>query len=367
MPPRASRAPRSQPATAEVGGVCRRRVWRATENSATNFKDHTDRSTTAQLHLRGHHQAPTAGSPTSLLDAANRQSKRRRRYARATMTSPERAAATDLRRTLSTIGSGFDGVPAFVGHHAALTTALHTAACSKGFSPTKGDAVVQANLLMRHVNQDLWALQTLAVRMTREHRLMTAKDSDSAAYFLFMSCDVHLFLVEARSLLDYLAQLIALAAHQPGQIKVTSFNALRNWVAEHPARLDRVLGLDLAGLVRGCTWFDEVKASRDAVVHRGGEALCMWSGTDEISFDLLMVPQPARVLRHIWKSRTGPFGDFRVYAALCFGRLVALVEDAASIVRARLPLSSTNGSQISHTGLGILKEWMLLALERLEG
>lgn len=178
-------------------------------------------------------------------------------------------------------------------------------------------------------------------------------DLDQFVWMYFCTSDIVAFHVQMRSVFDYLARFLSSLSRKRG-VAPETFDKLRRWIAK-PGR-ERLLGGEVAKVLGDCEWFEDLRAVRDDLVHRGA---------DTVAF-----PEAGRILFqvHTGISRrvlipevmfNDNVADFELYAGLLWARLVVFLEDlAAALVRAQLVTRAEPGEvKAYNSGLGYLREW----------
>ena len=153
----------------------------------------------------------------------------------------------------------------------------------------QGTASQELTDKLRFTLQDLNNVNTILVRLNWYKTLWDQEGFDNLWRY-FAACDINLFYIELRSIFDYIAQVIRLVSDCPGQVTDKGFRKLRNWV--NKGSNDARIGQDLAEFVRSCSWFDELRGIRDAIVHQGSVTLAF--------------PEKNRLLFQVYGARMGP-------------------------------------------------------------
>jgi hypothetical protein len=206
---------------------------------------------------------------------------------------------------------------------------------------------------LRFVRQDLWNVGAIILRLDW-YKTLWNQEGFGDLWRWFAPCDIDLFHIEVRSAFDYVAKIVRLVSDSPGQVPDKSFRRLKNWVAKGN-NASRV-GKDLAEFVLCCDWFDDLRDTRDTLVHRGGFTLAF--------------PEKKRILFQVYrgmgpKIRTSEVMynenvvDFELYAGLYCGYLIAYLEELALQVQARSDLTAHPGRTKDYGfGLKILQGWI---------
>lgn len=204
-----------------------------------------------------------------------------------------------------------------------------------------------------YVHQDVWNLETIALRMEWQKGLISRGELDKLLGSQFAACDIDLFHIQYRSLFDHLAKIIGILSGRPGTMP-DSFRKLGDWVhrPENSNRIDN----DLARVVASCDWFTDMREVRDSIVHRDGRTL--------------VFPEDNRILFQVHEGFRNKVNipeimvnenivDFELYAGLLAGYLISYLEDVSEIAQRRLELRKIGRDAKSyHGGLTVIYEWI---------
>lgn len=169
--------------------------------------------------------------------------------------------------------------------------------------------------------------------MTTMCRSESLSSDDWEAY---VQADVHAFHVECRSLFDAVAAAVCSVASKKKQIPETFYD-LQKACRINRARLDSLIGADLAQLLVSTEWFISLRDRRDFIVHNRRDALVRLDRqTDKILFRTMFASQ--------LDDYTGPpefaFEEdwilFQPYAGYYLGRLLYFLDVFTEIVTKRL-------------------------------
>lgn len=202
-------------------------------------------------------------------------------------------------------------------------------------------------------NARLWQLTTLVLRLNYERAQWVRGDLPDGLWRPFAECDIRLYHVELRSLLDHVAECMNWIAPKPGQID-ESFTTLYEKLPKYESRL----GPGLAGLVRRCTWYPYMQEMRDDITHSSPLTL--------------VFPIPGRITFQVYAPGRGPrvlpgfmyndaIIDFEKYAAMQMANVFCLLDDLGQIGLASLPAAGPQ-SRNQHSGYGVLRAWILSLL-----
>jgi hypothetical protein len=183
---------------------------------------------------------------------------------------------------------------------------------------------------------------------------------DHTAWMFFSGCDVEHFYIVVRSLFDDLSLLCSKMAVKKGECPET-FNDLFRWCT-NGSRADRILGEDLAATIRTCAWFEQIRETRDGIVHFGAFTLAL-PGHDTVSFRVEAGPRSSQVLPELMTNEN--VGDFDLFCAWVIGNLAVTLDRVGSIGLARLaidqPVYETSG-RLAHR---IARQYLIRLQDRL--
>lgn len=252
-----------------------------------------------------------------------------------------------LNFSLSTIHEDESGRLYSSGHFIDLTSDLHA-------NVVTGNEDVRSLANYFHcVHQDVWNLETIALRMEWQKGLISRGELDKLLGSQFAACDIDLFHVQYRSLFYHLAKIIGILSTRPGTVP-DSFRKLREWVSR-PENSNRIAD-DLTRVVASCDWFTDMREVRDSIVHRDGRTL--------------VFPEENRILFQVHEGFKNKVNipeimfnenivDFELYAGLLMGYLIAYLEDVSKIAQRRLELKKIGWDAKSyHGGLRVIHEWV---------
>ncbi len=149
---------------------------------------------------------------------------------------------------------------------------------------------------------------------------------DDNTWFRYVQSDIHTFHAEMRSLFDTIAVL--LTELSPESHGGDSFARFRDMTSPF-SRKKQTLTPEIKNLVAHCDWFDQLRNTRDAIMHDEKDAWVLWRTDDHILFKLTYGEKfknsglaDNRCLKYfLWHD----WIDFRPYAGYYIGRLIAFL------------------------------------------
>ena len=208
------------------------------------------------------------------------------------------------------------------------------------------------------INQDISNIMMIVFRLKWLNDLWTRDDIDNTLWMKFSECDISFFHIKFRSLFDHLAKIVASISDTPKQIKIASFERLKNWLKKSDDNVKK-LGNDLAQFVLSCEWFDSIKQVRESIVHHGDFPL-VFLVKRRILFNLYkkIKKRERNFLPKILMYNNNVV-DFELYGGLYIGYLIAYLEEFSKLAYPRLSLKRIGGdSRAGLLGLQLVKEWI---------
>ncbi len=171
----------------------------------------------------------------------------------------------------------------------------------------------------------------------------------------YASVDIEHFHIEHRSIMDYVAELVAHIANKYGKVPET-YRKLMNWVSKAGNR--NRLGEDLAMVVESARWFPDLRGIRDSLIHRGGFTLVFGSPRDGILFQVLK-DHVKNLIDHKFLMFNENVVYFDRYAAIYLARLFVFLELLAETIYQRHEFNSIGHSaSCSSPGFYTVVGWM---------
>lgn len=214
----------------------------------------------------------------------------------------------------------------------------------------------QPAILISYIVHDIWNIGTII------HRLSWLRTASIDEKFLdnmwlpYASVDIEHFHVELRSIMDYVAKIVARIANKYGQVPET-FRKLLNWVSQSQGNRNR-LGEDLATVVESARWFLHLRGVRDTLIHSGGFTLVFGSPKDGILFQVFKDH-----IKNLIDHKTLMFNEnvvyFERYAAIYLAHLFVFLELLAEVIYQRHELKPIgHGASCSSPGFYFVVGWM---------
>lgn len=134
---------------------------------------------------------------------------------------------------------------------------------------------------IHNINHDLWQIAALMSRLVWMREMTRDGDLHESVWRVYSQLDIEHYYVQLRSVLDYLAVLIAESAPKRGQLP-TSFRSLRESIGKYGQKVHPEIAL----MVSSAHWFDELRAIRDSIVHDGAQPMVFSDSNDWLLFQV---------------------------------------------------------------------------------
>ena len=211
-------------------------------------------------------------------------------------------------------------------------------------------------ILIKYIIQDIWNIGTIIHRLTWLRSASIDEKFLEDMWLPYVSVDIEHFHVEFRSIMDYVAEIVAHTANKPGQVP-ESFQKLFNWVSRKPGSRKRI-GEDLALVVESATWFPYLRGVRDSLIHSGSYTLVFGSPKDGILFQVFK-DNFKNLISHDCLMFNPNVAYFERYATIFLSHLFLFLELLAESVYQRYQIQSIGqGATCSSPGFHIIVDWM---------
>jgi hypothetical protein len=221
--------------------------------------------------------------------------------------------------------------------------------------------LIPESRLMRYIDQDLWNIETMCEKVDWVSLLFTQNVLNEMQYMRFIQTDLDSFLIEIRSIFDYISKILTILSQNPKQVRGEgeSFNKLFNWLSKKKTNLG-IFGEDLGNLVLCCDWFYDIKDLRDDKTHRGANTL-IFPNKNEILFQVYKGWEKQVEVNEIMFNEN--VVNFRRYAGLIIGYLYNYLEIIAKTIEPKIKLKTYGADFRSyHPGLKNTHKWISVLL-----
>lgn len=208
--------------------------------------------------------------------------------------------------------------------------------------------------LLNRITFDLWNVSTLVERLEWSRLSALSVPHIREQWRQYTAVDIDHFHTEVRSIMDYLAQAVGHAVGRPGNIP-GSFRKLRRRIDNYR----EIIPPTIIDLIAAATWFDEIRAVRDAIVHKGALTLVFENPKDGILFQVVR-PGTANMIVHQALQYNQNVVRFDRYCAYYFAHVVWFLEGMFSSMTSEIGLSQHNLNARSYSlGNSVIRGWML--------
>jgi hypothetical protein len=202
---------------------------------------------------------------------------------------------------------------------------------------------------IRKVAGELSTLYTIAERCDWQKQCAEKAWLDHLEWLYFTVCDVEHFIIVLRALFDHVAAVCANCSTRPGQTPKT-FHDLVKWT-EASDRGTRILGEGLFNLVRDTKWFEDIRVTRDGIVHHGTRTIAIPS-SESIAFQIL-TGRPNNLPAGFLADSN--MTDLEMFMGWTLGNLEVMFDQLALIVLGRIGFSQVTG-QSSRRGYKVVRD-----------
>jgi len=223
---------------------------------------------------------------------------------------------------------------------------------------------------VNHINKDIWNIGTIIHRLHWHRTTSINQEFFEMTWSSWARIDIEHFHIELRSIMDYVAEIVKIAANKYGQIKENSFEALLNWISKSPGHRKR-LGEDLASFVKKAeNWFFDLRDVRNNLIHYGGDTIIFGSRKDGILFQIYKHRKDKiefKSISHDSLMFNPNVIYFERYAAIFLSNLFVFLDHLAILIYKKYQSQYIEREAGSHSaGFIIIVDWMKQLKEILE-
>jgi hypothetical protein len=203
------------------------------------------------------------------------------------------------------------------------------------------------------ITHDIWNMAALAERAEWTRNLALEGSISHGRWRTFSSLDIEHFLVQARSIMDHVAEILKYATAKREQTP-GSFHALRHHLVKHEHRLPPGVGK----LIASASWFDQLRDVRDSLVHMGAKSTVFGEAHEGILFQVY----GTNALRYVEERdcmHSESVVKFDLYAAMLTGNILYFLEQLGLLLESKERLRLRIGqARVYSPGFQVLKQWM---------
>lgn len=200
---------------------------------------------------------------------------------------------------------------------------------------------------------DLWAALTVMMRVEWQRQARRDGHLDEMRWMYFVAADLRELHVALRAFYDALLLLVRPLLEKPGQVPLTSFRKLLQWLddPQNWRRFDAEIGRELLA----ARWFWDLRSVRDGLVHHGFQTL-VFPDLDQVGFQVHDLDFNS--LTHDGAMTSENVVGFERYSAIQVGQAIGLFQRLCAIALARFSKSDTPANlRAHHPGFGLLQSW----------
>jgi len=242
------------------------------------------------------------------------------------------------------------------------------------------------NMLTTYIVQDIGNIITIIFRLSWMQEKSVIDDFLRNMWMHFAGVDISLFHIEIKSIMDYIAEIIAECADKQllqeyvrtnkslynpenfDKLKSWSnipqkFAGLKHWLTADAENIrHQCLDSNIAKIVETTLWYDEISFVRNKLVHKGDCTLVFGKPEEGILFQIFG-DGCERVAMNDFYILENNIASFERYAALYISQLLLFLEQFAEILRHKLSFMEDIGnSKIGDPGFDVLIKWIDLSL-----
>ena len=208
--------------------------------------------------------------------------------------------------------------------------------------------------------QDLSNSALLVSRIKWMRGLAAESEMGRGPWRSYTQLDVEFFIIQLRSIMDYSVAVIDEFAPKKGQLP-ESFNKLRAGIDKYAVKLP----VGVEPLVRGAHWFDDMRAIRDGLIHRGAQSLVFDGAPDEYLFQVYGAGMSRNIIFKSALMHNENVVYFDRFSAWLFGCVLDYLNALGEMFAGRSKSVSGIGQASSYCpGFADLRDWMQQLVDR---
>lgn len=213
--------------------------------------------------------------------------------------------------------------------------------------------VSESTVLFSHLTNDIWNVLTLLDRIYWTSILAGQNKLLEARWRYYTAVDIEHFHIELRAIMDYCARIIANFYYGSVSLPEKSFDGLTKWMEKNSHRLED----GLPQIIGKTTWFSEIRAIRDSIIHQGGMTLVFEDPFHGILFQILK-GRENQITLHEALMYNENVVYFDRYAALYLSKLLVFFNELAGALSTRIGVTPHEGTMVQSPGVTTARSWI---------
>lgn len=215
--------------------------------------------------------------------------------------------------------------------------------------------------VINRITQDIWNISILLHRLDWMRSLTLQGHLHQGDWQSYSSLDIENFFVQVRSVMDHVAELLRVTLPKGKQLP-ESFRRLRESMTKYSTRLPAIV----IDLVIEASWFDQMRDTRDALVHQGGYSLIFGEPHDGVLFQVFG-KRHNNCICHPVAMFNANVVHFDLYAALMMANVLTFLDRLGVAIALSFPSTSKPGpTRCYYSGFQLLLHWMRQTLSKLK-
>lgn len=216
-------------------------------------------------------------------------------------------------------------------------------------------------ILSSRARDDLWNISTLIERLNWSRKNAKEVEHISDMWRHYVKMDISQFHVEMRAIMDYVAQIIATVASEPGQMP-DSFRKLVQGGDKYEKRINS----SFHHLIEKPSWFKRLRSVRDNLIHGGHSTIVFGSPSEGLIFQISRGLQGDGVSCEPYLHYNENVLYFDRYAALHLAYLLNFLDDVGRECENFLNLDSSSRGRNYSPGYEVINRWMTNLIEEIK-
>lgn len=201
------------------------------------------------------------------------------------------------------------------------------------------------------VIQDVWNISVFLERIEWMRQKVVRGELEEQRWLHYAQVDISSFHVELRSLMDYVAESIALVYMLNGKLP-KSFDRVRERVDKYKSKLD----IRMVELLNDTKWFSDIRHIRNSLVHHGNDSMVFFGAEVGTLFQVSdgFVEDKINIE---WLMYNENVAYFEKYAALYFSHLLVFLDEIGAIFLDKLKIR-IRSMKLRAPGFAVINGWI---------